>query len=83
MSDRTFSVSYFSACAYAAWVLVVALVATFCLVGALQYGILACASSALAATLSIRGFCAQVGANLHAAFELGRDAGRAEVRPLR
>lgn len=35
-------------------------------------------ASAVAAVLSIRGFCVQLNCNIQNAFELGRDVGRAE-----
>ncbi|MAE64174.1 MAG: hypothetical protein CMJ18_07845 [Phycisphaeraceae bacterium] len=57
-----------------------ALVGAFLIVGSTQFGILACASSALAATCSVRGFCVQLGRNMQAAFELGKEAGRSEAR---
>lgn len=82
MQDKSVSVSLYGLATLVAWSLVGLLVATFSIVGTLTYGVLACSGSALAATLSVRGFCCRLAAELHNAFELGRDAGRAEVRPM-
>ncbi|GHJ59187.1 hypothetical protein NOK12_17050 [Nocardioides sp. OK12] len=82
MSDRSLSVSLHTLSAVAAWILCGVLMGAYVWSDQVDCGALGLAASAVAATLSIKCFCVRVNQNILAAFELGKEAGRTEGRPL-
>lgn len=85
MYDRRVSVSVFSSVAYVTWMATAALITAGITAHVESLVFVGLATSALAATLSMRCFCVKLNAGLQSAFDMGRDVGRSEadVRPLR
>lgn len=80
--DRCLTVSVWTLATYVAWLVTFVAVAFAVLHdGACEW--LPGPLSAIAATLSIRGFSVRLGSNIRNAFELGRDVGRSEVVEMR
>lgn len=75
------TVSLWTVATVLAWITTLAVVIYSLLVGHCQW--LPGPLSAVAATLSIRGFCVRLGRNVQSAFELGKDVGRSEVVEFR
>lgn len=82
MQDRSVSVSLFSLLAALAWLLLAALVVASLVLESVDFGVMGPAASAVAATLSVRGYCRRLEQNMQAAFDVGRDLGRRETRRL-
>lgn len=78
MIDRTVSVSLSVSCtlAWTAWMAVLALLGVGGLTQEVIWGVLALATSAVAATLHMRCFMIRLDRNLQAAYELGRETER-------
>lgn len=80
MYDKTLSVSLFPVLTGVAWAITVVLLGYGMTSNEMEFCLAGLAMSALAATLNIRCFCGRLSQNITSAFELGREAGRAEVR---
>lgn len=80
MTDR--SVSIGCMVAYSLWVATLGLLVAAWITGDWRVGHTALASSAAAATASVRQFFVHQNKMLKRAFELGRDYGRSELRSL-
>ena len=85
MNDKCVSISVWVIMAYFAWAATVILILVGIFTPADDLKHVGLATSAAAATISMRCFCTRLGCSIQTAFELGRDVGRAEavVLPLR